>query len=123
VLRENGGEGKPVFLQIHAAYDRDDETALAIAYDQWRTNVFPPSICWDLELPEMFEDAAQFVRPEDLRGPVLISASAEQFIDWLAEFAELGFERIYVHHVGKEQQAFIDVFGERVLPAFAGSAS
>ena len=68
----------------------------------------------------MFEAAAQFVRLEDLRGPVLISADAEQFVEWLAEFAELGFERIYVHHVGKEQQAFIDVFGERVLPAFAG---
>ena len=71
----------------------------------------------------MFEDAAQFVRPEDLEGPVLISADAEQFVDWLAEFAALGFERIYVHHVGKEQRAFIEVFGERVLPAFAGSAS
>ena len=115
-FRENGGEGKPLFLQIHVAYGRDEEAALGIAYDQWRTNVFPPSICWDLELPEMFEDAARFVRPEDLMGPVLISAEAEQFVDWLAEFAELGFERIYVHHVGKEQRAFIDVFGERVLP-------
>ena len=122
-FRENGGEGKPLFLQIHVAYGRDEEAALGIAYDQWRTNVFPPSICWDLELPEMFEDAARFVRPEDLMGPVLISAEAEQFVDWLAEFAELGFERIYVHHVGKEQRAFIDVFGERVLPTFAGSAS
>ena len=120
-FRENGGEGKPLFLQIHVAYGRDEEAA-GIAYDQWRTNVFPPSICWDLELPEMFEDAARFVRP-DLMGSVLISAEAEQFVDWLAEFAELGFERIYVHHVGKEQRAFIDVFGERVLPTFAGSAS
>jgi probable non-F420 flavinoid oxidoreductase len=122
-FRENGGEGKPLFLQIHVAYGRDEESALAIAYDQWRTNVFPPSLCWDLELPEMFEDAAQFVRPEDLEGSVLISADAAQFIDWLAEFAALGFERIYVHHVGKEQRAFIDAFGERVLPTFAGSAS
>jgi probable non-F420 flavinoid oxidoreductase len=122
-FRENGGDGKPLFLQIHVAYGRNEESALGIAYDQWRTNVFPPSICWDLELPEMFEAAAQFVRPEDLNGPVLISAHAGQFIDWLAEFAELGFKRIYVHHVGKEQRAFIDVFGERVLPTFAGSAS
>jgi probable non-F420 flavinoid oxidoreductase len=122
-FRENGGEGKPLFLQIHVAYGRDEETALAIAYDQWRTNVFPPSICWDLELPEMFEDAARFVRPEDLEGPVLVSADAEQFVAWLVEFAELGFERIYVHHVGKEQRAFIGVFGDRVLPTFAGSES
>jgi probable non-F420 flavinoid oxidoreductase len=121
-FRANGGEGKPIFLQIHAAYARDEEAALAVAYEQWRTNVFPPPICWDLELPEIFEDAARFVRPEDLKGTVLISADAEQYISWLAEFAELGFERIYIHHVGKEQRAFIDAFGERVLPSFAGSA-
>jgi G6PDH family F420-dependent oxidoreductase len=121
-FREHGGQGKPLFLQIHVAYGRDEEAALAIAYDQWRTNVFPPAICWELELPEMFEEAARFVRPEDLKGPVLISADAERFVDWLAGFAELGFERIYVHHVGKEQRAFIEFFGERVLPKFAGSA-
>jgi probable non-F420 flavinoid oxidoreductase len=121
-FRENGGGGKPLFLQIHVAYGRDEEAALAVAYDQWRTNVFPPSICWNLELPEMFEDAARFVRPGDLKGSVLVSADAEQFVGWLAEFADLGFERIHVHHVGKEQQAFIDVFGERVLPTFAESA-
>ena len=71
----------------------------------------------------MFEEAARFVRPEDLEGRVLISADAQQFVDWLAGFAELGFERIYVHHVGKEQRAFIEFFGERVLPMFEGSAS
>jgi probable non-F420 flavinoid oxidoreductase len=122
-FRENGGEGKPLFLQIHVAYARDEDAALAVAHDQWRTNIFPPSLCWDLELPEMFEDAARFVRPEDLKGPVLVSADPDRFAGWLAEFAELGFERIYVHHVGKEQRAFIDAFGERVLPIFAGSAS
>jgi probable non-F420 flavinoid oxidoreductase len=122
-FREHGGEGKPLFLQIHVAYGSDEEAALATAYDQWRTNIFPPSICWDLELPEMFEEAARFVRPEDLRGPVLIAADAERFIDWLSGFAALGFERIYVHHVGKEQRAFIEFFGDRVLPMFAESAS
>jgi probable non-F420 flavinoid oxidoreductase len=122
-FREGGGEGKPLFLQIHLAYAPDEDTALAIAHDQWQTNVFPPPICWDLELPEMFENVARFVRPEDVRRPVLVSSDPERFVGWLSEFAELGFERIYLHHVGKEQRAFIDAFGERVLPTFAGSAS
>ena len=33
-----------------------------------------------------------------------------------AEYAELGFDKIYLHHVGQEQDAFIDAFGEKVLP-------
>jgi probable non-F420 flavinoid oxidoreductase len=121
-FREGGGEGKPVFLQVHLAYGPDDDAALAVAHDQWRTNVFAPPICWDLELPEMFEDVARFVRPEDVRRPVLVSSDPKRFVGWLGEFAELGFEHIYLHHVGKEQQPFIDDFGEWVLPAFAGSA-
>ena len=29
----------------------------------------------------------------------------------------LGFDGVWIHHVGKRQQPFLDVFGEHVLPA------
>ena len=32
------------------------------------------------------------------------------------EYRELGFDKIFLHHVGQEQDAFIDAFGEKVLP-------
>jgi hypothetical protein len=32
----------------------------------------------------------------------------------------LGVDRIYLHHVGQEQTAFIDCFAERVLPELRG---
>ena len=34
----------------------------------------------------------------------------------LADLAELGFDEIYLHHVGQTQDRFMEVFGERVLP-------
>ena len=34
----------------------------------------------------------------------------------LAEYAELGFDKIMLHHVGQEQEAFVAAFGEKVLP-------
>ena len=33
---------------------------------------------------------------------------------------ELGFEQITLHNVNREQQLFIEVFGEKVLPVLAG---
>jgi hypothetical protein len=33
-----------------------------------------------------------------------------------AAYAEFGFDEIYLRHVGKEQEEFIDAFGARVLP-------
>jgi hypothetical protein len=34
----------------------------------------------------------------------------------LQEVVVLGFDELYLHHVGKEQQAFIEAFGAYVLP-------
>ena len=42
----------------------------------------------------------------------------DQHTTWLTRYAELGFDRIYLHHVGQEQSEFIRAFGERVIPVF-----
>ncbi len=116
-FREGGGEDKPLYVQVHLSYDRDEARALEIAYEQWRSNLFAPPVCWDLELPEHFDEAAKHVRREDMHDGVLISAEPARFVDAILELAELGFAGIYLHHVGVEQRAFIEAFGERVLPA------
>ena len=35
---------------------------------------------------------------------------------WIQQYAEQGWEQIYLHFVGQEQQPFIDTFGDHVLP-------
>ena len=78
--------------------------------------MFGPDLAWDLELPAQFDAAARHVRPEDVPEAVLVSADPAQHVKWLRELADLGVDAIYLHHVGKEQDRFIDVFGEHVLP-------
>lgn len=113
--RSNGGAG-PLVLQVHLSFAATDDEALAIAHDQWRTNVFSPPLCWDIDSPEAFDIAAGHVPPDALRGPVQVSSDTDQHVAWLQEAVEIGFDEIYLHHVGREQSAFIDAFGERVLP-------
>jgi probable non-F420 flavinoid oxidoreductase len=113
--RDNGGRG-PLVLQVHLAYAQTRDQALEIAYDQWRTNTFSPPVCWDLETVEAFEVASTTVRPEDVAQGVFISADPAEHAQYLADLAELGFDEIYLHHVGQTQTEFLEVFGERVLP-------
>jgi probable non-F420 flavinoid oxidoreductase len=110
------GDG-PKAVQVHLSWAPDEVEALRIAYEQWRTNVFSPPLCWDLATVEQFDEAAKHVRPEDIRGAVLISSDLPRHVEWLRELAALGFDAIYLHHVGRDQRAFIDAFGEHVLPA------
>jgi probable non-F420 flavinoid oxidoreductase len=118
-FRSNGGEGKRLVLQVHLSWAPSDEEALRIAHDQWRTNVFPPPTCWDLELPEDFDRLAREVTLEQVRDTVLVSADLAQHAAWLEELAALGFDEINLHHVGQDLSAFIDAFGEHVLPRLA----
>jgi probable non-F420 flavinoid oxidoreductase len=119
-FRENGGEGKRLAVQVHLSWAPDEDTALEIAHDQWRTNVFTPPLCWDLHTVEQFDIAAQHVSPDAVRDTVLVSADLDRHLEVLNELAALGFDEIYLHHVGREQQRFIDAFGERVLPVLGG---
>jgi probable non-F420 flavinoid oxidoreductase len=118
-FRSNGGEGKRLVLQVHLSWAPSEEEALRIAHDQWRTNVFPPPTCWDLELPEDFDRLARDVTPEQVRDTVLVSADLARHAAWLEELAALGFDEINLHHVGQDLSAFIDSFGEHVLPRLA----
>jgi probable non-F420 flavinoid oxidoreductase len=119
-FRAGGGEGKRLAVQVHLSWAPDEDSALEIAHDQWRTNVFAPPLCWDLETVEQFDIAAQHVSPEAMRETVVISSDAARHVEVLRELAELGFDEIYLHHVGREQERFIDAFGERVLPELRG---
>jgi probable non-F420 flavinoid oxidoreductase len=113
--RGAGGRGR-LYLQVHLSYDRDEDAALRIAHEQWRSNVFPPPVCWDLETAEIFDAVSEHVPPDAMRRHVLVSSDLGQHVAWLHDLAELGFDEIYLHHVGQEQSEFIEAFGEQVLP-------
>lgn len=116
--RDAGGRGK-LHLQVHLSWAETQDQAQQIAFEQWRTNVFRPPVCWDLELPEHFDVVAEHVTPEEVASVVDVSADLKQHAQNLHTYAELGFEEIYLHHVGQDLIPFVDAFGEHVLPEVA----
>ena len=118
-FREGGGHDKPLYVQVHLSWDDDDEKALAVAFDQWRSNVFASELSWNLELPAQFDAASQFVRPDDVHRSVLVSADLGRHRALVEELASLGVQGVYLHHVGRDQDRFIDTFGRHVLPGLA----
>jgi coenzyme F420-dependent glucose-6-phosphate dehydrogenase len=116
-FRQNGGADKPIQLKVQLSYSRDPEAAIMGAYDQWRTNIFQGTVLGDLSSVSHFDAVAEFVKPEDLSDMVRISSNLQDHIDWIMEDMDFGFERIVLHNVNREQEAFIEDFGKFVLPA------
>ncbi len=115
-FREGGGEGKPMYLKVQLSYADDERTALQEAHEQWRSNIFPSPVLSDMRTAKQLDKAAMFVREEDMREYVRISAEPNQHAEWLHQDLELGFTQLMLHNVNLHQERYIEVFGEKVLP-------
>jgi coenzyme F420-dependent glucose-6-phosphate dehydrogenase len=106
----------PKVLQLHLSWAPTDEEAMANALHEWPNGgmKFPKA---DIRSPFELEQMAKLVRPEDFEGRMVISADPDVHRAHIQKFADLGFDRIYLHNVGRNQRDWIDVFARDVLPA------
>ena len=115
-FRSNGGADKPMFLQVHLAYAPTDKEARSAAYAQWRQNAIGSRVLADLRHPHQIVAAATHVKPEDMGAVLRISSDPARHVEWLRRDVERGFEAVYLHEVGPDQERFIDTFARDVLP-------
>ena len=71
---------------------------------------------WELRSPQDFDTATKYVKPEDMKESLLISADLNQHAEWLSQYVDLGFQELQLHQVGRNQNAFLETFGSQVLP-------
>ena len=76
----------------------------------------------DIRSPFDFEQMAKLVRPEDFEGRMVISADPDEHRAEIQKYVDLGFDRIYLHNVGRNQREWIETFGAR-RAAEAGAMS
>jgi coenzyme F420-dependent glucose-6-phosphate dehydrogenase len=102
-------------LQLHLSWAPTDEEALQNAIVEWPNGgmKFPKQ---DIRNPGDFEQMAKLVRAEDFEGRMLISSDLERHREQIQKFLDLGFDQVYLHNVGRNQEEWIDAFGREVLP-------
>lgn len=105
----------PRVLQLHMSWAATDEEALSNALTEWPNGgmKFPKA---DIRSPHDFAQMAKLVRAEDFEGRMVISSDPDEHRAYIQRFVDLGFDRIYLHNVGRNQAEWIEVFGRDVLP-------
>lgn len=103
-------------LRLHLSWAETDEQAMKNALTEWPNGGlrFAKN---DIRSPFELEQLARMVRPEDFEGRMPVSADPDVHRAYIQSYFDLGFDRIYLHNVGRNQQEFLDVFGRDVLPA------
>ena len=113
-FRASGGEGKPVHIQHALSWAPTLEEAQAEAMHQWRHGVLAGEAMWDLRRPQDFDQASQHATIDMLARNLPVSDDLSRHAADIAALLDLD-ATVHLHCVGRNQEAFIDAFGSRVL--------
>jgi coenzyme F420-dependent glucose-6-phosphate dehydrogenase len=114
-----GGAGKPRVGQVTVCWAEDEASARKTALEWWPNAAMPGDLGQELALPRHFEQAAQLVTEADVAEEVVCGPDPEAHLGAIDEFAEAGYDHVYVHQVGPDQEGFLDFYAREILGELA----
>jgi coenzyme F420-dependent glucose-6-phosphate dehydrogenase len=115
-FEEAGGQGKPRYGQLHVCWAQDEAAARKTATEWWPNTSVPGELGVELPLPRHFEQAAEVVREDDVAGSVVCGPDPEAHLDAIRAYVDAGYDHVYLHQVGPDQEGFFRFYETDVLP-------
>jgi hypothetical protein len=74
-----------------------------------------------METTEQFDAAVQLVREQDLDS-IVCGPDLDRFLEGLGRFEKAGFDHVWIHQVGPDQEAFLEFAARELLPRLRGAS-
>jgi len=114
-----GGGDKPRYGHVTVCWAKDDAAARTIARDHWPNSALPGKLTTEVATPQLFESACELVREDDVAESMVCSADPQVHVRAIQEFVDAGYDHVYVHQVGPDQEGFFRLYEREILPRFA----
>lgn len=118
-----GGAGKPRYGQVTVCWAESEAEARRTALEWWPNAGLPGELGQVLPQPAHFEQAAKLVTEDQLAEQIACGPDPEHHLDFLRRYAEAGYDHIFVHQVGPDQQGALRFYEREVLPQAASLAA
>ena len=115
-FEDAGGEG-PRYAQLHCCYADDEEKAVDTVAELWPNGALPGELGQELATPVHFEQAVEMVDREDVAaGSTITEPDPEPYVEHVETAVDAGYDHVYFHQIGPEQERFIDFVEAEVQP-------
>jgi len=118
-----GGAGKPRYGQLTVCWARSEEEAVRTAHEYWPISGLEGQFKNELPRPLYLEQASKPVTPEMVKREIVCGPDPQAHVDGLAKFVKAGFDHVYVHQVGPDQEGFMRFYQREILPRAASLAA
>ncbi len=113
-----GGTGKPRYGQLTVCWAPDEATARRTAHEWWPNAGLQGELSQDLPTPAHFQQACQLVTEDMIAQSIVCGPDPQQHIEQIQQYFDAGYDHVYVHQVGPDQEGFFDFYRREVLPRF-----
>jgi G6PDH family F420-dependent oxidoreductase len=114
--RAQGGRG-PTTAGAKVCFGQSKEESVALAHRLWPNIGLPGELAQVLPSPKHFEQASEIVTPEMVGGSLPCGPDLDEHISKLKEYAEAGFDELYISQIGPHSEEFFKAYESEVLPA------
>ena len=115
---DSGGDGEAI-AQLSVCYAETEEEAVETAHEVWPNSALPGELAQILPTPTHFEQATQMVTKDDIReGSIVTSPDPQDHVDSIEQAYDAGFDKVYVHQIGDDQESFFEFYEDEVMPAY-----
>jgi G6PDH family F420-dependent oxidoreductase len=118
-FEQAGGKEKPRFGQVHVCWAEDEAQAKKTALEWWPNAVVGGNLPWELPLPSHIEAAAEWADEDDIAEEVVCGPDPEPFVEEIRKFVDAGYDHVYFHQVGPDQEGFLQFAESELLPRLA----
>jgi coenzyme F420-dependent glucose-6-phosphate dehydrogenase len=117
-FQEAGGEGKPCYGQLTVCWAASEAEAMRTTHHWWPNAGLPSPLSQELRTVAHFDQAAKDVTPEKVAESVICGPDPARHIEKIQEFVDAGYDYVYVHQVGPDQEGFFRFYSKEILPQF-----
>jgi G6PDH family F420-dependent oxidoreductase len=112
--RGGGGAG-PTYGMLTVCWAETEDEARATALEWWPNAALRGPLGQELPMPSHFEEAAAMVDEDAVAEAVVCGPDPDAHLAGIRRFADAGFDHVYVHQVGPEQDGFMDFYAREIL--------
>jgi coenzyme F420-dependent glucose-6-phosphate dehydrogenase len=110
-----GGDG-PRYGQLTVCWAESEAKARRTTFEVWPNAGLKGPLAQELPLPSHFEAAVEMLTEEDVAADVVCGPDPEKHYEGIRTFVDAGFDHVYVHQVGPDQEGFLSFYESEVLP-------
>jgi G6PDH family F420-dependent oxidoreductase len=108
--------GRPIVGQATVCWAKDEKSARKTALEWWPTAAIPGDNSTELPLPSSFESLAELVTEDQLAEQIACGPDPEVHLAKIQPFIDAGFDHVYLHQVGPDQEGFFRFAERELLP-------